>query len=247
VSAPHAVRSRVRDVRGHVHPGNGTWSVGKFLHVSSVNGIALPSTRRRREDVWPFRPGVRDDDDSRGFVFRRSRSIARPPRYVMSCIRRAQATRDAQVIESLESSRRHKKVKRTICPHTFAMCESRHARKRKQVARMVADLRQGKPTERWRRKVSGLKSLRLHDSGTAEIQSALWAASVLETMRRTVGGVEGAMTGNFRIASVLVRSMRSLRLLRSMRHPRLAHHCARNAAAFAAHTAMSGSILITRA
>jgi hypothetical protein len=139
------------------------------------------------------------------------------------------------------------KSQENYLPSQFAMCESRHAHKRKQVARMVADLRQGKPTERWRRKVSGLKSLRLHDSGTAEIQSALWAASVLETMRRTVGGVEGAMTGNFRIASVLVRSMRSLPLPRSMRHPRLAHHCARNAAAFAAHTAMSGSILNTRA
>src|SRR5262245_6065659 len=51
------------------------------------------------------------------------------------------------------------------------MCESGHTRCAKQVARMVADLRQGKPTERWRRKVSGLKSLGLHDSGTAEIQS----------------------------------------------------------------------------
>ncbi len=29
----------------------------------------------------------------------------------------------------------------------------------------------GKPTERWRRKVSGLTSLGLYDSGTAEIQS----------------------------------------------------------------------------
>ena len=109
------------------------------------------------------------------------------------------------------------------------------------MARMVADLRQGKPTERWRRKVSGLKSLRLHDSGTAEIQSALWAASVLETTRRYRRWTEGAMTGDYTIASVLVRSMRS------MRHPRLAHHYTHNAAAFAAHTAMSGSILITRA
>jgi hypothetical protein len=79
-------------------------------------------------------------------------------------------------------------VRRLVCDHQnksreyssvhVAMCEAHHAPRSEQGATMCADSRQGKPTERWRRKVSGLTSHSLHDSGTAEIQSALWAASV---------------------------------------------------------------------
>jgi hypothetical protein len=53
------------------------------------------------------------------------------------------------------------------------MCDSCHTGLRLQLATMCAVSDKGKPTERWRRKVTGLKSLVLHDSGTAGIQSAI--------------------------------------------------------------------------
>ena len=47
----------------------------------------------------------------------------------------------------------------------------------------------GKPTERWRRKVSGLRSLELYDSGTAVIQSFHRTVSArVVRVTATVGG-----------------------------------------------------------
>src|SRR6516225_3833962 len=51
------------------------------------------------------------------------------------------------------------------------LCVTYKRRPMMQTSDSALGLVKGKPTERWRRKVSGLRSPGLYDSGTAEIQS----------------------------------------------------------------------------
>jgi len=136
--------------------------------------------------------------------------------------RREKNTYRAKSLERLAWRNRRNKSRKYSSPH-LAMCDSNHAVRSNYGATMCADSRQGKPTERWRRKVSGLKSHALHDSGTAEIQSAHRAASVSDDASyRWWSG--GGMTGCDISDSVFAHSLRRPRL--ALRCPRVNDRCA---------------------